>query len=87
MSYRVELSMDKTIQEGYSMSKIIEVTQGERILVEHRMAEVRISEVDTEEILGMITLVEVEVDLEIDSIQVMLGEMREAVVDQDEVQE
>ena len=82
-----ELSMDKTIEDGHSMIKIIEVTLGEKILEEHKIIQVRILEVDIEVTLEMITLVKVEVYLEIDSIQVTLGEMREAVVDLDQAQE
>ena len=44
----VELTMDKTIEEGHIMIKIIEVTLGEGILEGHRIIEVRILEVDIE---------------------------------------
>ena len=83
----VELSMDKTKEDGHSMIKIIEVTLGEEILEECKITEVRILEVDIQVTLGMITLVEVEVGLEKHIIQVTSGEMREAVVDQDQVQD
>ena len=66
-----ELSMDKTIQEGCSMIKITEVTLGEEILEECIIIEVRILEVDIEVILGMITLEQVEVGVEKDSVQVI----------------
>ena len=49
----VELSMDKTIEEGCSMIKIIEVILGEKILEECRIIEVRILEVDIEVTLEM----------------------------------
>ena len=52
-----------------------------------QIIEVRILEVDIEVVIGMTTLVEVEVDLEKDSIQVTLEEMRQAVVDLDQVKE
>ena len=84
---KVELSMEKTIEEGHSVIKIIEVTLGKEILGECKIIEVRILELEIEVTLGMITLEEVEVGLEKDSIQVTLEEMREAVVDQDQVQE
>ena len=76
----VELSMDKTIEESNSMIKIMEMTLGEEFLEEHRIIEIRILEVDIEVTFGMITLVEVEVGLEIDSIWLTLEEMREALV-------
>ena len=79
--------MDKSIEEGCSIIKIIELTLGEEIREEHKITEVRISEVDIEVTLGMITLDEVEVGLEKDSTQVTSDEMREAVVDLDQVQE
>ena len=82
---QVELSMDKIMEEGCSMIKIMDVTPGKEILEEHKITEVRILVVDTEVILGMITLVEVEVGLEKDSSQVTLGEMIEAVVGVDQV--
>ena len=83
----VELSIDKTIEEGCSMMKIIEVTLGEEILEECKIIEVRILEVDIEETLGMTTLIEVEVGLEKDNTWVTLGQVREAVVDLDQVQD
>ena len=83
----VELSMDKTIEEGHSMIKIIEVILGEEISEEHKIIEARILEVDIEVTLEMTTLEEVEVDLEKDNTQITLGEMREAVVNLDQVQE
>ena len=66
-----KLSMDKTIEECCNMSKIIEETLGEEILEKFKITEVRILEVD--------------VDLEKDSIQVTLEEMAGAVVDLDQV--
>ena len=65
-----EVSVDKTIEEGHSMIKIIELTLEEKILEEHKIIEVRILEVDIEVTLETITLEEVEVGLEKDSIQV-----------------
>ena len=52
-----------------------------------QITEIRILEADIELILGTIILEEVEMGLGKDSIQVTLGEMIEADVDQDEVQE
>ena len=83
----VELSVDKTIEEGCIMIKIIEVTLGEEILEGCRIIEVRISEVDIEVTLEMTILEDVEVGLEKDSTQITSEEMREAVVDLDQVQE
>ena len=71
----VELSIDKIMEEGQSMIKITEVILGKEILEE-------IIEVN----LGMVILEEVEVGLEVDSIQVTLGGMTEATVDQDQVE-
>ena len=77
----VELSKDKTIEEGQSMIKITTVTLGEKILEECKITEVRILEVDIEVTSGMTILEEVEVGLEKHSIQLTLGEMIEAVLD------
>ena len=79
----VEASMDKTIEEGHTMIKIIKVTLREEILEEHKIIEVRILEVDVEVTIEMTTLEEVEVGLEKDSIQVVLEEMRESVIGPD----
>ena len=56
-------------------------------LEECKIIEVRILEVAIEVTLGIMALVEVEVGLEKDIMEVTLGEMRGAVVDQDQVQE
>ena len=79
--------MDKSLEEGHSMIKIIEVILGKVILEEHKIIVVRILEVNIEASLDMTILVEVEEGLEKDSTQVTLEEMREAVVDVDQVQE
>ena len=81
----VEFSINKTIEEGHSMIKIIEVVLGEEILEEYRITEVRILEVDIEVTLEMITLGEVELGLEKDSIQVVIEEMNKVVVGPDQV--
>ena len=84
----VELSMYKTLEEGCSMIKIIEVILGEEILEECKIIEVRILEVDIEVTLEMITLEEVEVGLEKGSIQVVTEEMSKiVVVGLDQIQE
>ena len=83
----VELSMDKIFEEGCSMIKIIEVILGKAILEECKIIEFKILEVGIEVTLGTLTLEEVEVGIEKDSTQATLGEMREAAVDQDQVQE
>ena len=69
------------------MIKIIEMTLGDEILEVHKLTEVRILEVETEVILEMIVLEEVEVGLGKGSMQVILEEMIEAAVDLDQVQE
>ena len=65
---------------------IIESTLGEEILGKCTIMEVSIIEVDIKAIIEMTILEEVEVGLGIDSIQVILEGMIEAVVvDQDQV--
>ena len=81
------IKIELSIEEGCSMIKIIEVILGMETLEECKIMEVRILEVDIEVILGVIILQEVEVGLEKDSIQVTLGEMIEAAIDQDLVQD
>ena len=82
----VELSMDRIIEEGCNMLKIIEMTLGEEILVKCKIMEVSIIEVDIEAIIEMTGLEEVEVVTGKDSIQVILEEIiKTAVVDQDQV--
>ena len=83
----VEPSMDNTIQEDYSMIKIIEVTLGEKILEEPKIIEVKILEVDIEVTLETTILEEVGIGLEKDIILVILEEMSKAVVGPDQVQE
>ena len=87
MSYRGRAQCGQTIEEGCTMIKTIEVTLGDEILEEHKIIKLRILEVDMEVTLEMITLEEVEVGLEKDSTQVTSEEIREVVVDQDQVQE
>ena len=48
MSFRVELNMDRIIEEGCNMLTIIEVTLGEEILVECKIIEVNVLEMDIE---------------------------------------
>ena len=81
----VEVSMDRIIEDSHNIIKILEMTLGEEILEECRNMEVKILKVDIEVAIEMRTLKEVEVGLEIDSIQVILEEMIKAVVDQDQV--
>ena len=83
----VDLSMDKTIEECCSMIKIIVVIFGEEMLEAYRIIEIIILELDIEVTLEMITLEEVEVGLEKDSIWVVLEEMSKVVVGPDQVQE
>ena len=82
----VELISDKIIEEGHSMIKIREEVSGKATLEEYTIIEVRILQVAIEVTLGMIILEEIEVGLEKDSFQVTLGEMIEAVVNQDQEQ-
>ena len=78
--------MDKTIEEDHSMIKNTEVTLGEEIIEKCKIIEVRILEVDKELMLKTTTLEEIEVGLEKDSTQVILEEMREAVIGSDQDQ-
>ena len=72
--------MDKIIGEDQVTSIIIEMTLDETILENCKITEVRILEVDIEEITETITLEEVEVGLGTDKIQVILTEITEVVV-------
>ena len=72
--------MDKIIGEDQVMSIIIEMTLEETILDNCKITEVRILEVDIEEITETITLEEVEVGLRTDNIQVILTKITEVVV-------
>ena len=83
----VELSMDKILECSCSRIKIIEVILGKVISEKCKIIEVRILEVDIGVTLGMITLGNVEVGLEKYNTQITLGEMIEAAVDQDQVQD
>ena len=75
----VELSMDRIIEEGHNMLIIIEMTLGKKML-ECKIIDVKIFEVDIEVTLEMTTLEEVEVGLETDNIQVISEGIIEAVV-------
>ena len=66
---------------------IIDMTLGETILEICKVIEVKILEIDIEEIIEMTILEEVEVGLEKDNTQVILIEVTEVVVGQDQVQE
>ena len=69
----VEVSTDRTIEEGCNMLIPIGMISWEKII------EVKILEVDMEVIIEMTTLEEVEVGLEKESIRVILEGMTEAV--------
>ena len=84
---QVELSMDRIIEEGHNMLTIIEVTLEEEILEECKIIEVKILEVDIEVTIEIKISEEGEVDLEKDSIQIILERIIKVVVDQDQVQE
>ena len=82
---KIDIRTDKTIQEGHSMITITEVILGEEILEECQIIEVRILEVDIELTLDRITLEDVVVGLEEDSIQVVIEQMSKVVVGLDQV--
>ena len=52
----VELSMDRSIEEGHNMSIIIEVTIGEKTLGKHQIIEVKSLEINIEVTIEMINL-------------------------------
>ena len=83
----VEVSMDKAIEGGCIMSITTEMTLDETILEKHEITENKIIEVDTEGIIEMIILEEVEVGLGTDNAQIILGGMIKVVVGLDQVQE
>ena len=76
----VEVSMDRTIEEGCNMLIPIEMTLEENILEKHKIIEVKNLEMDIEVIIEMTTLQEVEVSLWKDNIWVILEGMTETVV-------
>ena len=85
---KVEVSMDRFIEEDCNMFIPKEMILGEKILEEHKIIEVRILDMDIEVIIEMIILEKVEVGLGKDNIQVILRGMIEAVaVGLDQVQE
>ena len=72
------------------LSNIIQaigITTGKEILEKLKIIEVKILELDVEVAIEMRTLEELEVCLEIESIQVILEEMIRSVVDLDQIQE
>ena len=87
ISFRGRAQSDRIIEESHNMITIIEVTLGVEILEECRITEVKILEVDIEATIKLKTLEEVEIDLQKDSIQVILEETIKVVVAQDQVQE
>ena len=66
------------------MVKITEVILGKDILEKYKIKDVKILEMDIEVALGTTILEDIAVGLEKDSIQVTLGGMIEATVDQDQ---
>ena len=76
----VVLGKDRIIEEGLNMLIIMEITLGKEILGKCKIMEVSIIEVDTEAIIEMTTLEEVEVGLEKNGIQVIFEGMIKAVV-------
>ena len=75
-----EVSMDKIIEEDHIMSIIIEMTIEETILEICKIIDVKMLEVDIEEIIEITTLGNAEIGIEKDSIQIILAEMRKVVV-------
>ena len=86
----VEYSMDRLTETDQGIIKTIEVILGEEILEgicnQIGMIEVKIIEVDTEEIIEMIIMKEVEVGLWTGSIPIILEGMIEVIVGLDQVQ-
>ena len=79
----VDVSMGRIIGEDHSVSIIIQMAVGETILEKCKITEDKTFKVDTEIIIEMKTLEEVEVGLRRDNIQVILAEIIEVVVGQD----
>ena len=65
----VEVSMDKIIEEDYVMSIIIEMTLEKTIVEIYKITEVKSLEEDTEGIIEMSILEEVEIGLGTDNIR------------------
>ena len=81
----IEHSMDRIIEEGCNMLLVIEMTQGEEILGNHKTIKVKIFEDTGIVIVEMTALEEVEEGLGKGSIQVTLEGMIEVVlVDQNQ---
>ena len=83
----LEVSMNKVIEKDCVMSIIIEMTIEETNIEICKIIEVKILEVDTEEIIETIILEEVGVGLETDNIQIISEGMIEVVVGLEQVQE
>ena len=81
----VEVSMDKSIEEDCIMSIILKITIEDTILEICKIREVKILEVDTEGIIEMIILEEVEVGLGTDNIQIISEGMTEVAGGVDQV--
>ena len=73
-------SLHKIIEEDHVMSIITELTLEETILEICKIMDIKILEVDTEGIIEMIILEDVEVGPGMDNTQVILVEMTEVVV-------
>ena len=86
MSYRGRAQYGQNNRGRLQYDKKLEVTLGEEIVEGCKIIEVRILE-DIEVVLEMTAVVEVEEGPEIGSIQVTLDEIKEAVVDLNQVQE
>ena len=79
--------MDRIIGEDCNMSIITEMILGEIISEMHKVIEVKILEVDIEEIIEMTILKEIEVGLEKNNTQIILIKVTKVVVGQDQVWE
>ena len=80
------INMNRITETDQGIIRIIEVILEEEIL-EGIFSEIRIIEMDTEEIIEMIIMKEVEVGLGIDSIPIILEGVIEIIVGLDQVQE
>ena len=63
----IDLSMDKTIEKGLHMVKIIGKTLGEETIHEHKIIEDKLLEGNIQETRGIIILIGVEVGQDVDS--------------------
>ena len=84
----MDLSMDKAIEKGLNMVRIIEEEiLGEETIEEHKIIENKPLEGNIEVSMEMVILIGVEAGQEIDNVQIILGGMIEVALGKDQVLE